>query len=256
MSYWQVSRRGVAFVILTNALRAQVMIPQEHISWLVDQSDNVLSVEAIRKKGLAIDWLVPSVANPLHSSFLYDVVRRDLPRNIGKVQSEMFQEMRQAIESTMGMNSDDWHEISLFPTMKIILKRASHRVLFGLPLSQDVKFGSSLESFAGWFGIGAFVAGQLVPWPLRPIVATLAAVPIYVHLSLAMRIILPHVKNRIADVRRKKAHASSNFDEPQDFMNWFVVAVLDSNIAESFKTPEAIAHRLLLLVWPILILDA
>lgn len=231
------------------------MLPQEHISWLVDQSDSVLSVQAIRKKGLAIDWLLPAVANPLHDMFLYDVVRRDLPRNLGKLQPDMFQEMRQAIEGTMGMNSDDWHEICLCQTMRIILKRVSHRVLFGLPLSQDAKFGSSLKSFAGWFGTGAFVAGQLAPWPFRPILATLAAVPIYIHMSFAMRAILPEVNSRIESLKRKRGDASRISDEPQDFMTWYVVAVLDSGIAESLKTPEAMAHRLLLLVWPIPILD-
>lgn len=224
------------------------MLPQEHISWLVDQSDSVLSVRAIRKKGLAIDWLLPTVTDPLHDLFMFDVVRRDLPRNLGKLQPAMFQEMRQAIEGTMGTNGDNWHEICLFPTMRIILKRASHRVLFGLPLSQDAEFGSSLESFAGWFGTGAFVAGQLAPWLFRPILGALAAVPIYIHMSFATRIILPEVKSRIQSVRRKKADASSFIDEPQDFITLYVVAVLNSGIAESLKTPEAIAHRLLLLV--------
>lgn len=230
------------------------MLPQEHISWLVDQSDSVLSVEAIRKKGMAFDWLVPTVTNPLHHPCLYDVARRDLPRNMGRVQPVMFQEMRQAIEGTMGMNSDDWHEISLLPTMKLILKKASHRVIFGLPLSQDAKFASSLENFACYLGAGAFVAGQLAPWPLRNILATLAAIPISIHLSLAMRIILPQVKFRIENVRRKKADPSFTFDGPQDFMTWYVAAVLGSGIAEYLKTPEAIAHRLILLVWPIPIL--
>lgn len=85
------------------------MLPQEHISWLVDQSDTVLSVKAISKKGLAAEWLLPTVTDPIHDGMTSIVIRRDLSRNFGKLQSDIFQEIRQGIEATMGVNSEEWH---------------------------------------------------------------------------------------------------------------------------------------------------
>ena len=78
-------------------MREIVMIPQEHISWLVDQKDSVLSLTEIRKKNLAIDRLLPTVMDPFHQPVLLDVVRRDLPRNLNVLQPIMLEELREAI---------------------------------------------------------------------------------------------------------------------------------------------------------------
>ena len=231
------------------------MLPQEHISWLADQSDSVLSVKAIRKKGLALEWLLPTVTDPIHDLMSSYVIRRDLTRNLGKLQPDIFQEMRQGIEVTMGVNSEEWHEICLFHTMRTIINRVAYRVLYGLPLSQDADFGYAVERYKTWISNGVFVAGQLTPWPISLILASLAAVPIYIHKSSALKAILPEVKRRFESIERKKAGVSFASDDHDDFMTWHIEAVLDSDMAEHLKTPQVIADHLLLVVRSTPILD-
>lgn len=223
-------------------MREIVMIPQEHISWLVDQKDSVLSVKEIRKKNLAIDWLLPTVMDPLHDLFMFDVVRRDLPRNLNILQPIILEELRKATERSMGLETDSWHEICLWQTMRTIIKTVSNRVLFDLPLCEDRGFLKSVETFSSWLGTGAFVAGQLVPWPLRPFVGSFIAIPVYLHLKLSLRSLLPPVKKRMEDIRRGREY------EHNSFMTWYVAAVLNADVDVSVKKPEAIAERLLLLV--------
>ena len=223
-------------------MREIVMIPQEHISWLVDQKDSVLSVKEIRKKNLAIDWLLPTVMDPLHDLFMFDVVRRDLPRNLNILQPIILEELRKATERSMGLDTDSWHEICLWQTMRTIIKTVSNRVLFDLPLCEDQGFLKSMETFSSWLGTGAFVAGQLVPWPLRPFVGSFIAIPVYLHLKLSLRSLLPPVKKRMEDIRRGGEYEHNNF------MTWYVAAVLNADVDVSVKKPEAIAERLLLLV--------
>lgn len=218
------------------------MVPQEHISWLVDQKDSVLSRMEIRKKHLAIDWLLPTVLDPLHDLFMFDVVRRDLPRNLNVLQPIMYQELRNAIGSSMGLETDNWHETCLWQTMRTILRAVSNRVFFDLPLCEDRGFLKSMQTFSGCLGIGAFIAGQLAPWPLTPIIGSFVAIPVYIHLKLSLRSLLPIVKKRMDDIQRGKEH------EQNSFITWHVAAVLNADIDVSLKKPEAIAQRLLLLV--------
>ncbi len=224
------------------------MLPQEHISWLADQNDSVFSVKAIRKKILALEWLLPTVTDPIHDLMSSYVLRRDLTRNLGKLQPDIFQEMRQGIEATMGLNSEEWHEICLFHTMQTIVQRVAFRVLYGLPLSQDADFGYSVERYKTWIGNGSFVSGQLTPWPISLILASLVAIPIYIHKSSALKAILPEVKRRFESIERKKAGVSFASDDHDDFMTWHIEAVLDSDVAERLKTPEVMADRLVFLV--------
>ena len=90
------------------------MLSQEHISWLVDQKDSALSVKEIRKKNLAIDWLLPTVMDLLHELFMFDVVRHDVPCNLSPLQPAILEEMRNGFEATMGLNNDGWREFCLW----------------------------------------------------------------------------------------------------------------------------------------------
>ncbi|KAK3173168.1 hypothetical protein OEA41_006497 [Lepraria neglecta] len=111
---WQYSKQGLPFILPTPAIREIIMLSQEHISWLIDQKDSTLSVKEIRKKNLVIDWLLPTVMDPLHKLFMFDVVHRDLPRNLGPLQPAILEEKRNGLEATMGLNDDGWRGFCLW----------------------------------------------------------------------------------------------------------------------------------------------
>ena len=119
------------------------MLPQEYISWLVDQKDGVLYVKEIRKKNLAIDWLL--VMDPLHEIFMFDVVRRDFPRNLGTLQPAILEGISNGLGATKGLNDDGWRELCLWQTLRTVIKRVSNRVLFNLPLCKDTNFLKFME---------------------------------------------------------------------------------------------------------------
>lgn len=49
-------------------------------------------------------------------------------------------------------------------------------------------------------------------------------------------------------IKRRREDPSCQDKKHNNFMTWYVMAVLESDIVPSVKTPEAIAQRLLLLV--------
>lgn len=116
------------------------MLPQEYISWLVDQKDGVLYVKEIRKKNLAIDWLLA-----MDELFMFDVFRRDFPRSLGTLQPAILEGIRNGLGATKGLNDDGWRELCLWQTLRTVIKRVSNRVLFNLPLSKDTNFLKSIE---------------------------------------------------------------------------------------------------------------
>ena len=229
-------------------MREIVIIPQEHISWLIDQKDSDLSVVEIRKKNLAFEWLLPSVMDPVHDPIVFDLIRRKVPRNIGILQPAIMEEMCNAINGSMSLGTDGWRSVCLWQSMRSITKAVSNRLLFNLPLCEDQGFLRSTETFGNCLGMGALIAGQLVPWPLRPLVGSIFAIPIYLNRKSSFKSLVPMVEKRMDDIRRCRIGHSYKDIEPNDFTTWYCVAVLNSDIAEYAKTPDAIARRLLGLV--------
>ena len=229
-------------------MREIVMVPQEHISWLVDQKDRVLSAEVARKKNLAWKWLFPSTVDPVHDLIVFDVVRRELPRNLGVLQPVILEEMCKAINTSMSLETDGWRDVCLWKSMRRIIEAVSNRLLFNLPLCEDQSFLRSTGIFSKWLGTGIIVTGQLVPWPLHPLVGRLFAIPINLNMKKSLKCLVPTVEKRMDDIRRNKTGQSYKDIGHNDFMGWYCVGVLNSDIAERAKTPEPVAERLLGLV--------
>ena len=229
-------------------MREIVIIPQEHISWLIEQKDSDLSVVEIRKKNLAFEWLLPSVMDPVHDPIVFDLIRRKIPRNIGILHPAIMEEICNATNGSMSLESDGWRTVCLWQSMHNIIKAVGYRLLFNLPLCEDQGFLRSTETFSTWLGMGVIIAGQLVPWPLRPLVGSIFAIPVYLNRKIAFKSLLPVVEKRMEDIRLCRTGHLYKDIEPNDFTTWYCVAVLNSDIAEYAKTPEAIARRLLGLV--------
>ena len=64
--------------------RPQIMIPREHISWMVEQPESALSARLPQVGRFAIDYLSPGL-DFNHDLFMMDVVRKDLTRNLGRL---------------------------------------------------------------------------------------------------------------------------------------------------------------------------
>ena len=83
---------------------------------------------------------------------------------------------------------------------------------------------------------------------LRPFLGCLAAKPVYIHMTRSLNSLVPVVEVQMVKIRRRRVEASFRYKVPNDIMTWYVIAVLDAHVAESVKTPEARAWRLILLV--------
>lgn len=242
----QYNKNGQSFIVPDPGFRPQVMVPREHIGWLMDQPAEVLSERKVQGEKFGFKYIVPTF--DLHSDLgLTDVIRRDLTRNLGRTQAAVFDEMRQSIDATMGLEDASWREVSLFQTMQKVVFQSTLRVLVGLPLCRDENYLRSSSSFSVWLGCSAVVVGQLVPWFLSPFLGLLVAIPVHISKVQSLRYLTPIVKERMDNVKRKRVDPSYVCDEPKDVITWYVMNVLD-NDSTSQSTPAAVAERLLFLV--------
>ena len=225
-----------------------MILPHEHLGWIVGQPDDVLSQRTALDKRFAFKWLIPTF--DVHDDlFLTDVIRRDLTRNLGRVQADMFDEMRQSIDATMGLDSTSWSEFNLVQAMRSIVFRSSNRVLLGPSLCRNQEYQKSSQNFSSWLGASAIVIGQLVPWFLSSFLGHLVAIPVYICRNRAFKFLVPEIKERMDTIKRKRMDPSHIYDEPKDLITWYVNAILDSD-STKHSTPEALADRLLFLVSP------
>ena len=199
------------------------MVPKEHLRWMVKQPETVLSARLPQVGRFAIEYLVPGL-DVNHDLFMMDVIRKDLTRNLGRLQPSIYQDISESIDELMGIDTDNWREVCLWETMQKTVFKSTNRVFVGLPLCQDAGYLWSSAAFANWLGAGAIVVGQYMPSVLKPFFGYLTAIPIYIQKNKSFGYLLPVFKERMENIRRKRADPTFEFDEPKDMITWMSTA--------------------------------
>ena len=235
----QFNKHGQPFVILDPGGRPQVMIPQEHVRWLMDQPDGILSERKVQNEKFCIGYLIPPIDH-YHESSLMTAVRRELTQNLGKTQADVFTTMRDSIDSTLGLDDASWHEINLYQTMQEVVFKATSRILVGAPLCHDAKYQESISKFSVWLGALAIIIGQYMPWFLTPILGHLAFFPVNMYRKKAMRLLLPVCEERMKSMASATKDVS---DEPKDLITWAI-----QRLDGARTTPTLVADMIISLV--------
>ena len=213
---------------------------------MADQPETVLSARLPQVGRFAIDYLAPGL-DVNHDLFMIDIARKDLTRNLGRLQPSIYHDIRESIDELMGIDTDCWREVCLWDTMQKTIFKSTNRVFVGLPLCQDEGYLRSSAAFANWLGAGAIIVGQYMPSVFKPWFGYLAAIPIYIQKTKSFGYLLPMFKERMENIRRKRTDPSFEFGEPNDMITWMATAVID-NPSTSHSKPEALAERILFMV--------
>ena len=175
----------------------------------------------------AINYLCPGL-DFNHDAFMMGAVRKDLTRNLGRMQPAIIKDIRNTIDSAMGLDTDSWKEVCITKAMEDVVLRSTSRVLVGSPLCHNEEYLQYSVAFATWLGGGAIVLGQYMPGMIKPFFGYLGALPVYYYKQKALKFLLPVVRQRIADIKKKRADPTFEFEEPKDLIIWMTQAVLDS----------------------------
>lgn len=194
----------------------------------------------------ALNYLVPGL-DVNHDAFLMAAIRKDVTRNLGRLQPNMIEDMRYGIDIAMGLDGTYWKEMCITKAMEDVVFKSTSRILVGSTLCQSEEYLHYSANFAKWLGGAMILVGQYVPWILKPFFGSLGALPVYYYRQKALKFLLPVVRERLDNIKRKRADPSFEFEEPKDLMTWMAEAVLDHPETRN-SPPEFLGTRLLFLV--------
>ena len=147
----------------------------------------------------------------------------------------------------MGLDTDSWNEVCIKDIMDKLFFTSTSHVFVGSPLYRNEDYLHYSIGFATWLGILSTLVGHYLSWMLKPIFGYLGALPVYYRKRKALKFLVPIVRDRISDIKRKRADQSFDSEEPADLITWMAQAMLDNPETRN-KPPEFIAQRLLFLV--------
>ena len=173
-------------------------------------------------------------------------IRKEVTRNLSRMQPAMMEDIRCTIDQTMGLDTKSWNEVCIKQAMDKVFFTSINHVLVGSSLYRNEEYIRSSIRFANWLGITVVLVGQYMSWMIKP-VGYLLALAVYYSKQKAMKLLVPVVQDRLSNIKRKRADSSFDFEEPVDLLTWITQAMLD-DVNTKNHPPEFLAKRVLFLV--------
>lgn len=181
----------------------------------------------------------------VESVFDFTVLRRDLTRQIMKLNDEVLDEISAAFEENLGFESGDWNDFSVKGVIDSVSFNATNRIFVGLPLCRSEEYRKAVTRWTTFFGIGTLFSRYLVPGFTRPLVMRFIAVPANILLWRAASYMTPAIERRLLSLQDEKK-MSLEEPKPNDMMQW----IIDHNAPKADPAelkPSNIAGRMILL---------
>ncbi|KAB8236941.1 cytochrome P450 [Aspergillus alliaceus] len=243
--YRQISSQGQPFALCNPSFYPQVLLPPEHISWLLSQPESVLSHEKANEDVHALPFLAPAFNNYDHLE-LIRAIRNDLTRNIASTEDALLEELERITDEVLGPAGDTaWREVSLTQALDKILFAVGLRVFFGPSLARDPKFLYYVKAFTRVTGALMILVSQYVAWPLKPLVGLIAGLPIYYYWIRLIILLHPAFKQRIKHLKTDKETA------PADLITWVIDLASCQNPTKSIRISALVVRLTLIAFLPI-----
>ncbi len=243
----QYGKNGQPFVMPDSSLQSQVILPQEHISWLIRQSDGVLSQSQVRKERNAIAYLSIGVDYKSTMALIDKIINPCLQRKLNRVQANVFDEIRASVDDTFGLDENSWHELRLHESLQTIINRTGTRAFFGLPLCRNHDYLYSLKRFILAMGAGTLIVGQFPLWLVRPLAASIINIPLRYYKAKILKTLLPIFTERMQYIQRHEAGHTLE-DEPGDFATLIIKSVASTKDGIYNRGLDYLAEQNVLLV--------
>jgi hypothetical protein len=220
----------------------ELMLPPEHIKWLIEQPESVLSHWRVRDERHALDYTVGDIDRPPTMAFVSKIIQFSLSRRLNLVQGAIYRAIQSTVDDIFRHDEVNWTEHKLDHSMEEIVGSAMTRVLYGTPLSQDRSFRWSFNMMVKATGITKLVIGQ-TPKAIQPLFAAVLSIPLRYFRSQAMKKLVPVVRQRYQEASSQKEA------QPVDIEQDLITQALNNmeSLGESMS-PELLAQRLLILV--------
>jgi hypothetical protein len=144
-AYQNYAKLGKAVVLPGFGLRDEVILPTSSLRWVLAQPESVLSVA---DAFVEIDQVVYSLG---HERYVADpwqgnLVRQELNSVLENICAAMNDELGIAFDARFGTDEENWREIDLLNTVRMVVAQAASRFTVGLPLCKFIVFDPPASS--------------------------------------------------------------------------------------------------------------
>ncbi|PGH04393.1 hypothetical protein GX51_03552 [Blastomyces parvus] len=187
-------KKGQPCLVPGIAFRSEILLPNSALRWMVTQSEKILSMREAFREVDQIEWVAD------HHKYVTDawqiqLLNRDINRNLDRYLAPLGEEVQNAVGRWIP-NKDEWMEIPLWDTMKLVVGQVSSQFTVGEPLCRDEEYLRAASDFVDLFFPSAGMV-PFIPVPLRPILCPILFLPLRLKTRKLEKILTPMIKQRL-----------------------------------------------------------
>ncbi|GIC94717.1 cytochrome P450 [Aspergillus udagawae] len=235
--YEAFNKTGRAFLMPLISFEPIVILPQEHIKWIIDQPPTVLCPRRAAYTRMGVRYVAPGFT-PAISEILHSAIKLHLNKKFDNLKAEMYDQMSWAIDRSFG-TADCVSKVSLARALRYTVYHTLVPVLAGRELAKNERFVEAIISSSQWFGAASTVVGQCLPPPARGVIGWVLQKPIGYVQRRYLRYLMPIVRERLRRLQEET-------EVPEDMVTWLCQVILTTRGADGAEEMFADAFNLLL----------
>ncbi|KAI1847522.1 hypothetical protein JX266_006374 [Neoarthrinium moseri] len=242
-AYENYSKRGQSVLIPVFGPNDEVILPPTSLQWLVRQPEDVVNSLAAQVDSIQLE-------HSLGYKFAYDpwggmLIKKDLNSAMDAMCAIMSDELNAAFEATFGTDTQNWKELDLFPTCRMLSGQLTQRFTVGdspegLKLARDKSWVQSCYNVLDGM---LDVAGAAASYKrfLRPVVAQWTKRAMPGKLGDLKQRFEPLYRERLSIVERKGVN--DNIQGPRDLLGMMMDYAVNERPDEALNLDD-MAKRL------------
>ncbi|PGH19459.1 hypothetical protein AJ80_03960 [Polytolypa hystricis UAMH7299] len=246
-AYTRFGSKGKFFVKPDVGFQPEIMVPREHIRWVLDQPQDVLSIHEARYEKFALDLILPEQDSVIDRVFL-DTIHHKMTRNLLKLQGVFAEEVSFNLDAALGIDTEKWIEANVWETVEKAVFPALIRILVGQSVCRNDAFREDVSSFSKAFGFSTILVGNLLPRFLKPTVGRLlSSLTMFRQQRMLKKWFIPLVEERFYKLLRKSQDPTLDYTPPPDLVTWASDALLSTGNVERCS-PTGFSRRLAIMI--------
>lgn len=198
-----------------------VVLPPSNAAWLAQQPDSVLSGQTPLDDLLGLDYIAhgPSA----ESCRDFTVLRRDLTRQVVKLNDQTCDEVQHACDDVFGFGTE-FRDFKALQAISSVSFHVANRVFVGLPMCRDKKYKKAVDRWTVAFGISCLFVRYFVPSGFKPLIMRLIAIPARLLMQWTASFITPAIRQRLAAWADRYPAPENQRMKPNDMIQWIIDA--------------------------------
>ncbi|KAF2832599.1 cytochrome P450 [Ophiobolus disseminans] len=207
-AYYKFGKKGQTVLVPGYGGRADLIMPESSTEWAMSQPDTALSVsQAFLQANLSTYSLG-------HSKYWGDpwqfaLVKNSLGPMIKSLIPAVDDELHHIVPKVLGTDTENWKEIDLDESVRMIVAAASSRFTVGLPLCRNEDYLKRSLAIIEGVMLTAII-GNCIPSMFLPVVARLTSIHTWNNLRKIKEHLQPQYAERLAALKKEKG------DQAQD----------------------------------------